>query len=154
MEQTNCIRRCNQTCHFGCISLMISQSQTCWIAWKCLRYADFNHFLRDSTWKLSFYFFVIFRQQHRVPYAACLILELFQNANDPYIQVYYKNSTEQYIQPLDIPDCGTKCSLNSFYQLYAPILPTQSFDDECLKNNDADWTTVWNTNLENNYGTR
>lgn len=77
-------------------------------------------------------------QLHRVPFAACIILELYQSANGPYIQVIYKSSTRKNTDPLDIPNCGPKCPLEKFYELYADILPTKSFDEECMVNDVTD----------------
>lgn len=32
------------------------------------------------------------------------------------------------------PNCGYKCSIKKLYNLYKPIIPTKSFDEECLNN--------------------
>lgn len=85
------------------------------------------------------FIFIEFIQQHRVPYAACIFLELYQSINGPYIQVIYKSSTRQNTDPLEIPNCGSKCPLKKFYELYSDILPSKSFDEECrLHDNNED----------------
>lgn len=88
-----------------------------------------------STEKCSL-FCNFFLQLQRIPYAACLFFELYQNGDDPYMQVLYKNSTQENVTTFEIPDCGTKCPLDRFYKLYADILPTKSFEEECMIHDD------------------
>lgn len=73
-------------------------------------------------------------QPHKAPTASCLLFELYHNDENPYVQIYYRNSTEEKIPPFEIPKCGIKCSLNKLYEVYAEILPTRSFDEECKLN--------------------
>lgn len=74
---------------------------------------------------------IILLQPHQPPYASCVFFELYE-AESPYLQIFYKNSTRiNNISPLDIPNCGTKCSLANLYKLYEEVLPTQSYDKEC-----------------------
>lgn len=65
------------------------------------------------------------------PTASCLFFELYQNEDNPYVQIFYRNSTATNIPPLSIPNCGAKCPMNKMYELYGDILPSQSFDEEC-----------------------
>lgn len=49
----------------------------------------------------------------------------------PYVQIFYKNTSDTNISALEIPYCGTKCPLDRLYHLYEDILPTQTFEEEC-----------------------
>lgn len=64
------------------------------------------------------------------PYASCLMMELRTYKDEPYVELYYKNSTETP-PPLYIPKCGYSCPLQDMYQLYADVLPTNNFQTEC-----------------------
>ncbi|XP_055307986.1 prostatic acid phosphatase-like [Sitodiplosis mosellana] len=69
---------------------------------------------------------------HHITYASCLFFELYKTDTRPYVEIFYKNSSETNIPLLlEIPNCGTKCPLDKLYQLYEDILPTQSFEKEC-----------------------
>lgn len=77
-----------------------------------------------------------FSQPHKPEYASCVLLELYEDADDShYIQLFYKNSTDMNVAPLEIPDCGVKCTLPKLYELYADVLPTQEYDVECALRN-------------------
>lgn len=67
------------------------------------------------------------------PYTSCLLFELYQGRNYPYVRIFYKNNTDMNItlQSLNIPKCGVKCPLTRLYSLYEDILPTKSFEDAC-----------------------
>lgn len=53
-------------------------------------------------------------------------------AKSPYLQIFYKNSTEiKNISPLNIPNCGEKCPLDDLYKLYEDVLPTEGYEEEC-----------------------
>lgn len=67
------------------------------------------------------------------PYSSCLLFELYQGRNDPYVRIFYKNNTDMNItlHSLNIPKCGVKCPLTRLYSLYEDILPTKSFEDAC-----------------------
>lgn len=74
--------------------------------------------------------------QHRLPgFSSCLLFELYQSNSgnsDPYVQLFYKNSTETGdISLLEIPKCGPKCPLKKIYELYDRILPKRNHDEEC-----------------------
>lgn len=73
--------------------------------------------------------------KHGLPsFSACLFLELFQTAdNNPYVQIFYRNSTKLQDIPLllEFPECGVKCPLKKIYELYKNILPTKSYHEEC-----------------------
>lgn len=75
--------------------------------------------------------FVLLFQLHRPPYASCILFEQYQTETENYVQVFYKNSTEINIPALEVPNCGTKCPLNKWYEVYKSILPTQTFEEEC-----------------------
>ncbi|XP_035775873.1 prostatic acid phosphatase-like [Anopheles albimanus] len=68
---------------------------------------------------------------HNPPFAACIMLELRRPANggDPYVQVFYKNTTnEPFLLP--IPGCGERCPLDEMFKIYDDILP-KNWDSEC-----------------------
>lgn len=74
-------------------------------------------------------------QLHEPPFSSCLFFELYEGFENPYVQIFYKNSDEPNVPALNIPGCGTKCSLKKLYDLYAIMLPKKNFDYECtLKN--------------------
>lgn len=71
-------------------------------------------------------------QIHSPPTAASILFELYQTkANDYYIQLFYKNSTDADLEPLNIPTCGHKCSLGKFRKIYKSVIPVNSFEEEC-----------------------
>lgn len=70
-------------------------------------------------------------QLHRPPFASCLLFEQYHTETENYVQVFYRNSTETNISALEIPNCGAKCPLNKWYEVYKSILPTQTFEEEC-----------------------
>lgn len=56
--------------------------------------------------------------------AASLHFELYKtDANDHYIQIFYRQLNEEYQLALNIPGCGEKCTLNQFLELYKEIIP-------------------------------
>lgn len=65
--------------------------------------------------------------------------ELYKSSNGiPYVQIFYRNSSVTSVLPLEIPKCGTKCSLTDLYELYKDSLPMQSFEKECeLRENET-----------------
>lgn len=72
-------------------------------------------------------------QLHIPPYASSLHFELYQNEAEFYVQLFYRNEKIDGLSPLEIPNCGTKCSLDKFYEVYKDILPhaSESFDFAC-----------------------
>lgn len=70
-------------------------------------------------------------QLHQPPFASCLFFELYKADEIPYVKIFYRNTTETNISPLVIPNCGVKCKLTEFYELYDDILPTQCYEKEC-----------------------
>lgn len=70
-------------------------------------------------------------QMHFVPNAASVHIELFKSGkNEHYIQIFYRKSEEERLNPLKIPKCGEKCPLNEFYKLYGELIPGD-FYSEC-----------------------
>lgn len=56
-----------------------------------------------------------------------------RNIDDvPHIEIFIKNSSSSTAIPIDIPNCGLSCPLAKFYVLYKDVLPTESFEDECI----------------------
>lgn len=70
-------------------------------------------------------------QLHIPPYASSILLELYKNGeHEHYIQIFYRKSDVENLSPLNIPNCGTKCSLNRLYELYSDLIPGD-FETEC-----------------------
>ncbi|XP_049531866.1 prostatic acid phosphatase [Anopheles darlingi] len=69
---------------------------------------------------------------HNPPFAACIMLELRRpvNGGDPYVQVFYKNTTDDKPLLLPIPECGEQCPLDEMFKIYDDILP-KNWDSEC-----------------------
>lgn len=81
-----------------------------------------------ENWRFVF----INLQVHSPPYRASLLFELYKSqANGYYIQLFYKNSTDENLVPLNIPSCGQKCSIEQFRKVYETIIPVDSFEKEC-----------------------
>lgn len=75
--------------------------------------------------KISFTF------QSLPPYSTSILFEM-RNVDDvPHIEIFFKNSTSAAV-PLHIPNCGLSCPLEDLYVLYKDVLPSKSFDDECI----------------------
>lgn len=68
---------------------------------------------------------------HNPPYAATVLFELYEQNGNHYVQIFYKNTTDENIPPLYIPDCGQKCPLEKFSEIYKSIIPTLDFEAEC-----------------------
>lgn len=80
--------------------------------------------------KFRLYFF----KPSNPPYASCLLFELYRNKTDYYLQLFYRNTTTTLdIPALELPNgnCGTKCPLHKWYDIYKEILPTKTYDMEC-----------------------
>lgn len=66
------------------------------------------------------------------------MFDLYESSNDTrdsenkryYVQLFYRNSSTDDLTPMNIPQCGVKCSLNQFYELYNDILASD-FIAEC-----------------------
>lgn len=69
-------------------------------------------------------------QAHSPPYSACVLFELYESSGSHYVQLFYKNSTTEDLTPMNIPKCGTKCSLDELYDIYSDILPSD-VESEC-----------------------
>lgn len=68
------------------------------------------------------------------PYSSCLMFELHSFNGTFYVELYYKQERgddKVPLQPLFIPNCGQRCPLNQFYEIYRDIIPTDDFDTEC-----------------------
>lgn len=68
---------------------------------------------------------------HSPPYVACIMFELRLKEGVPYVQVFYKNTTDPHPPPLHIPNCGQLCPLENLYKLYSSVLPTDDYTSEC-----------------------
>lgn len=68
---------------------------------------------------------------HSPPYRACIMIELRLINDVPYIQIFYKNTTNENPPAMHIPNCGQLCPLENMYKLYEDVLPTNDFVTEC-----------------------
>ncbi|XP_031637759.1 lysosomal acid phosphatase-like [Contarinia nasturtii] len=69
---------------------------------------------------------------HVPPFASSLHLELYKvGEKKHFIQIFYRKSDEEILLPLNIPNCGEKCSLDQLYKLYYDIIPNRDHDTEC-----------------------
>lgn len=57
---------------------------------------------------------------------------MFRNENEYYVQLFYRTDKSEVIQPINIPNCGIKCSLDKLYELFGDILPTDEDTYESL----------------------
>ncbi|XP_031631785.1 lysosomal acid phosphatase-like [Contarinia nasturtii] len=74
----------------------------------------------------------LFAEPYQPPFASCIFFELYNGTNGPYLKIFYRKSAdEDELSPLEIPGCGTECSLKKWYKIYKDILPTKPFDDAC-----------------------
>lgn len=64
-----------------------------------------------------------------------MLVELRTFENKSYIEVYYKNTTENpppgKLLPLLIPQCGYSCPLQKMYKLFSNVIPQNDFQTEC-----------------------
>ena len=78
-----------------------------------------------------FFFYIL--QNDFVGYAACVLIELIDKKSEPHIEIFYKKSADENVAtPIFIPNCGFSCSLEMVYRLYSKILPSSTFENECL----------------------
>ncbi|XP_055301172.1 prostatic acid phosphatase-like [Sitodiplosis mosellana] len=68
---------------------------------------------------------------HNPPYASSVYFELYQSNDEYYMQIVYRNTSDENPLPLEIPNCGTKCTLKQFKSIYSAIIPTETFEEEC-----------------------
>lgn len=68
------------------------------------------------------------------PFAASLHFEMYRRANSSnyYVQLFYRRDEFEDVPPLKFRKCGTKCTLDELYQMYANILPDESESYESL----------------------
>lgn len=78
-----------------------------------------------------FQFVCSLSQLHSSPYAANLLFELYKSSDGFYFQLFYRKWSNENPEPLNIPLCGTKCTIEKFRQAYKEILPTGSRSEEC-----------------------
>lgn len=70
-------------------------------------------------------------QQHNPPLASSLHLELYKpNENEHYMQIFYRKSNEEHPEPLKLPGCGDRFTMDQFYDLYEHLIPGE-FENEC-----------------------
>lgn len=87
--------------------------------------------------------------QHEIPpLSSCLLFELHHGDDEPYVQIFYKNSTQVNIPELEVPKCGLKCPLKKFYEFYENVLPKRSHAEECALFDDEYMPTDGNSDLK------
>lgn len=59
-------------------------------------------------------------------YASSLHFELYESGN---VRIFYKNNLE--INEISVCNCNKSCSLDDWYKIYASIIPTKPFNQEC-----------------------
>lgn len=65
------------------------------------------------------------------PYASSLHFELYKDEKEHYVQLFYRKNGVKDISLIEIPNCGTKCPLQTFKEIYQKILPTKHISDAC-----------------------
>lgn len=80
----------------------------------------------------------LFDDVHAPPYASTVLFELRRVDGRPYVQVFYRKgwattATENRNEAelLSVPMCGTLCPLERMQTLYAHVIPTGTFEEEC-----------------------
>lgn len=58
------------------------------------------------------------------------MFELRKIGVDYFVQIFYRNTTIENPQALNLPGCGTLCPLKKMIELYDDVLPGD-FDTEC-----------------------
>lgn len=65
------------------------------------------------------------------PYGASILFELYELNGEHYVQIFFRKTRDEYVPPLEIPGCGTRCSMDQLYEIYASMIPTHDFETEC-----------------------
>lgn len=69
------------------------------------------------------------------PFASSLHIELYKTSEgENYIQIFYRKSQEENPTLMNIPNCGSKCTLDRLFELYNEIIPGDH-DAECRLTN-------------------
>uniref|UniRef100_U5EX31 acid phosphatase n=1 Tax=Corethrella appendiculata TaxID=1370023 RepID=U5EX31_9DIPT len=66
---------------------------------------------------------------HNPPYTACVLVELRVINKEPFVSIFYKNTTAEPIA-MNIPNCGQLCPLDEMFKIYEPVLPV-NWESEC-----------------------
>ncbi|KHJ95032.1 hypothetical protein OESDEN_05031 [Oesophagostomum dentatum] len=56
-----------------------------------------------------------------VPYAATVIMEVYSENSEYFVEFLYRNETTQPPHPLSLPSCGTRCTVRKFAELYSDM---------------------------------
>lgn len=89
--------------------------------------------VKFSSWFISFWF-NIFQPRHVPIFASAMFFELHKFNGTFHVEIYYKSyrgEDKVPLEPLSIPNCGTRCPLEKFYEIYQDVIPTEDFDTEC-----------------------
>lgn len=77
--------------------------------------------------------FVFFFQLHVPPFSSSIFFELYHKNDNYFVKILYRKTPTDDVPALNIPNCGTMCLLDKFYELYKHILPAdfESFTSLC-----------------------
>lgn len=85
---------------------------------------------------------------HVPPFGASIHFELYRNGRgEYYVQLFYRTDDSEYMAPIEIPNCGTKCPLDKLHELFKDILPTEDETYASLCHLDDRKTSVENNEL-------
>ncbi|CAG7729086.1 unnamed protein product [Allacma fusca] len=89
------------------------------------------------------------------PTASVLMIELHQNltsveGGEPYLEIWYRNSTSSEPYHLTIPECGKPCYFSKVKDMKKEVIPL-NFESECLNtpsqpeiaNSQNSWLLLW-----------
>lgn len=65
------------------------------------------------------------------PYRSSVLFELYKLKNEYTVKIFYRNTTDENLTPLNIPNCGPNCPLNKLFEIYKDVLPEDDFYTEC-----------------------
>ncbi|EDL21089.1 acid phosphatase, prostate, isoform CRA_a [Mus musculus] len=65
------------------------------------------------------------------PYASCHMMELYHDKGGHFVEMYYRNETQNEPYPLTLPGCTHSCPLEKFAELLDPVI-SQDWATECM----------------------
>lgn len=65
---------------------------------------------------------------------------MYRSGDKYYITIFYRTDNSEYVEPIDIPDCGKRCELTKMYALYDDILPksNETYTKLCSETDDLE----------------
>ncbi|XP_023444307.1 prostatic acid phosphatase [Dasypus novemcinctus] len=64
------------------------------------------------------------------PYASCHVTELYLEKGQYFVEMFYRNDTQNELHALALPGCTHSCPLRKFSELVEPVIP-QDWSMEC-----------------------